>query len=105
MSARPFLVGGVERAGTAVATLRSPFDGSAVAEHAVPSGADVEAALAAAARGFEAVRRLPAWRRSRMLRDASAALEARREAFSRTIALEAGKPITLARAEVDRAVL
>jgi glyceraldehyde-3-phosphate dehydrogenase (NADP+) len=105
MRTRPFLVGGVERAGSSVTAVVSPFDGSTVAEVSLPSPSDVEDALAAAVRGFEAVRRLPAWERSRMLRDASSSLAARRETFARTIALEAGKPIVLARAEVDRAVL
>jgi acyl-CoA reductase-like NAD-dependent aldehyde dehydrogenase len=71
----------------------------------VPGAADVERALEAAPRGIATARDLPAWKRSRVLRDASAALESRREAFARTIALEAGKPIALARAEVDRAAL
>jgi acyl-CoA reductase-like NAD-dependent aldehyde dehydrogenase len=105
MSPRPFLVGGVERTGPSTTAVRSPFDGALVDEVAVPGAGDVEEALAAASSGFEAARALPAWRRARILRAASVALESSRERFARTIALEAGKPIALARAEVDRAVL
>jgi acyl-CoA reductase-like NAD-dependent aldehyde dehydrogenase len=83
--------------------VRSPFDGREAGRVAVPSPAEVEAAVAKAARAFETTRRLPTYRRAEILRAVSAALAGRREALARTIALEAGKPMKAARAEVDRA--
>ncbi len=104
MDARPFLVGGRPRMGTETYVVRSPFDGSVVAEVARPGPRDLDEAIDAARRGFEAVRRLPSFKRSEFLLAASRRLASERERFARTIAKEAGKPLTLARGEVDRAV-
>ena len=46
----------------------------------------------------------PSWKRAEILEKISAGIAERREELARTIALEAGKPIRTARAEVDRAV-
>jgi glyceraldehyde-3-phosphate dehydrogenase (NADP+) len=64
----------------------------------------IEQAMAAATSAFQVTRKLPAWKRADMLEKISAGIAARREDFARTIALEAGKPIKTARAEVDRAI-
>jgi glyceraldehyde-3-phosphate dehydrogenase (NADP+) len=66
--------------------------------------ADIERAIAAAASAAAVTRRMPAWKRSAVLDAVSAAIANRRDELARIIALEAGKPIRLARAEVDRAV-
>src|SRR5947208_6841828 len=47
---------------------------------------------------------MPAFARQSILRNISATIANRREQFARTMALEAGKPIKTARAEIDRAV-
>ena len=49
-------------------------------------------------------RKLCSWKRAEILEAISAGISDRHEEFARTIALEAGKPIRTARAEVDRAV-
>lgn len=67
--------------------------------------AQAEEAVAAAVAAFEETRRLPAYERGRILREISAGIRERREELARLIALEAGKPIRDALAEVDRAVL
>jgi len=64
----------------------------------------IEQAIAACARAFQLTRKLPAFERQRVLRSISAKIAERREQFARTMALEAGKPIKTARAEVDRAI-
>ena len=104
MSARPFLVGGRERRSDAAYSVRSPYDGAVVAEIARPGARDLQDALDAAERGFRAMRSVPAWKRADALLSVSRRIAAERERFARTIALEAGKPMALARAEVDRAV-
>jgi acyl-CoA reductase-like NAD-dependent aldehyde dehydrogenase len=50
-------------------------------------------------------RALPRWKRREILEDIAAALLEQKERFAQLIVAEAGKPIRLARAEVDRAVL
>lgn len=63
---------------------------------------DLEAAIAAAAAALPETRGLPAARRAGILRAMAAAVEARGEELAQVIALEAGKPIRQARAEVLR---
>ena len=64
-----------------------------------------EEAVQAAVRAFEVTRRLPAYERSRILREISAGIAARREELASLIVAEAGKPIRDALTEVDRGVL
>lgn len=84
--------------------VRSPYDHALVAiiHHAGPDL--VEQAIQAAAAAFQTTRKLPSWKRSDVLEKVSAGIQAHREKFARVIALEAGKPINTARAEVDRAI-
>ncbi|HEY2915851.1 MAG TPA: aldehyde dehydrogenase family protein [Candidatus Limnocylindrales bacterium] len=63
-----------------------------------------EQAVEAAVTAFEETRRLPAYERSRALREISAGIKDRREELGRIMAMEAGKPIRDALLEVDRAV-
>src|ERR1700735_2712 len=84
--------------------VRSPFNGSVVGRVTQGRREHADAAIAAAVKAFGTTRRLPAFERQRVLRRVAQALAERREEFSRTIAQEAGKPIKLARTEVDRAV-
>jgi acyl-CoA reductase-like NAD-dependent aldehyde dehydrogenase len=51
------------------------------------------------------LRALPRWKRREILEDVAAALIAQKERFAQLIVAEAGKPVRLARVEVDRAVL
>jgi glyceraldehyde-3-phosphate dehydrogenase (NADP+) len=68
------------------------------------TAADAEVAVQAAVLAFETTRKMPAFERQRILRGISEGIGQRHEEFSRMIALEAGKPIKAARAEVDRAI-
>jgi glyceraldehyde-3-phosphate dehydrogenase (NADP+) len=83
--------------------IRSPFDGSVVAEVRRAGPKEVEEAIGRVATSFAVTRRLPSWRREEVLAGISKRLAERREELARTIALEAGKPIKAARVEVDRA--
>src|SRR5712671_4410978 len=66
--------------------------------------ADAETAIRAAARAFEFTRKMGGFERQRILRAISAGIEKNSEELARLVALEAGKPIKTARAEVDRAI-
>lgn len=83
--------------------VRSPYDGAvaAIIHHGTP--AEVELAIATAEKAFAETRHLPSWKREEVLHKVSQGISERRETFARAIALEAGKPIRQARAEVDRA--
>ena len=81
----------------------SPYDGSPVATVHRAGPNEVERAIRGAVAAFESTRRLPSWRREQVLEAVAAGIAAHRDELARTIALEAGKPIATARAEVDRA--
>jgi acyl-CoA reductase-like NAD-dependent aldehyde dehydrogenase len=84
--------------------VRSPFDGTIVGRITQARREKAEAAIAAAVKAFGTTRRLPAFERQRVLRRVSQSIAERRDEFARTIVQEAGKPIKLARNEVDRAI-
>jgi acyl-CoA reductase-like NAD-dependent aldehyde dehydrogenase len=87
-----------------VVEVRAPYDGSVIARVVQGRREHAEAAIAAAVKAFGTTRRLPAFERQRVLRQVSAGIAERKEEFSRTLALEAGKPIKAARQEVERAI-
>jgi acyl-CoA reductase-like NAD-dependent aldehyde dehydrogenase len=80
----------------------SPYDGSVVGRVAFGGGDDARRAIDAAEVAMRSP--LPAHRRAAILDRVAELLRERREEFARTIAMEAGKPITTAGIEVDRAV-
>jgi glyceraldehyde-3-phosphate dehydrogenase (NADP+) len=67
------------------------------------SAQDLQTAIAAATRAFEVTRKMGGYERQRVRRGVAQRLETQREDLARTLALEAGKPIKAARAEVERA--
>src|SRR4051812_10405621 len=83
---------------------KTPYDGSRGGVVKVACPRQIEQAIAASVRAFQVTRKMPAFARQRILRSISAKVAERREQFARTMALEAGKPIKTARAEVDRAI-
>jgi acyl-CoA reductase-like NAD-dependent aldehyde dehydrogenase len=87
-----------------VLEVRSPFDGAVVGRITQARREHAEAAIAAAVKAFGTTRRLPAFERQRVLRRVAQQITERRDEFARTIVQEAGKPIKLARNEVDRAI-
>ena len=100
------LIGGTWIAATgATLPVRNPFDGADFT--AVPLGGppEIERALAAAAAAFPAARTAAPHARAALLLRVAQGLDRRREEFAATIMREAGKPITLAEGEVERAIL
>src|ERR1700677_3028660 len=85
-------------------SIRSPYDGAVVGATFRASSADLETAIVSSVRAFEITRKMPPFERQRILNAVSAKLSERREEIARCIALEAGKPVRTARAEVDRAI-
>jgi glyceraldehyde-3-phosphate dehydrogenase (NADP+) len=83
--------------------IRSPQDGSEVGVVPLAGPEEVRAALDANVAAARACRDMPSHRRAAALRAVADGLEARRDELARTLALEAGKPIAQARAELDRA--
>jgi acyl-CoA reductase-like NAD-dependent aldehyde dehydrogenase len=92
------------RSTSLAATIRAPWDGAEVGRHPLGSPADMEDAVAANVEAAEPCRRLGAFERAACLRRIADGLRARRDEFATLLAREAGKPITQAYLELDRAV-
>jgi acyl-CoA reductase-like NAD-dependent aldehyde dehydrogenase len=84
-------------------SIQSPYNGDFVATVHRAGPAEVERAIAGATQSFQVTRKLPTWKRSEVLERISAGLLSHRESLAQDMAREAGKPISAARAEVDRA--
>ena len=83
--------------------VRSPWNGTAVSRVARGGARSLERAAVAAAKAAPATAALAPERRAAILEAARADLLARREEVAAAIVEEAGKPVALARGEVDRA--
>jgi acyl-CoA reductase-like NAD-dependent aldehyde dehydrogenase len=101
---RPFYVAGDWRYGQGSFEVKSPYDGSVVAEMATPSPADVEDALAAAAAVFGESRHQPVHARADALMHISGRILERGDELAELIAREGGKPLKWAKVETARAV-
>lgn len=107
MSVAPSLLIGGEWISAASAELPvvNPFNGEEIARVPMGGAGEIERAIAAAAAAFPKARRTSAHERAALLLAAAAEIEKRGAEFAETITSEAGKPLTLAKAEVARAVM
>jgi len=81
----------------------NPWSGEKLAEVCVADDIQVEGAVASAHAAFRQAREQPAWQRAEILTRIAELINERKDEFVRTIVAEAGKPVTAATAEVDRA--
>jgi acyl-CoA reductase-like NAD-dependent aldehyde dehydrogenase len=100
---RPYLIAGEWRTGDYSFEVKSPFDESVVARIGIPSDADVEDAVSAAAETFEESRKLPVHARAEALVHVSNRLKERGDEVAEAIAREGGKPLKWAKVEAARA--
>ena len=80
------------------------WTGAVVGRVPLADRARAEEAVVASVRAFERTRRMKSHERRDLLRRVAQGIQARGEELAQTMAAEAGKPITQARAEVARAV-
>lgn len=85
--------------------VRSPMTGETVARRREATPEQMERALAAAAAAFRDFRRVSRHARSRLLAAMARRIAERRADLTAAIVAESGKPVTLAEAEVGRAVI
>jgi len=86
------------------AEVRAPWDGRLIRRVAQASAAQADQALAAAFGARERLQKQSTGKRREVLEGIVAGLRARAEEMAQAICHEAGKPITLARVEVRRAI-
>jgi len=82
----------------------NPFNGETVAEARLADESHLQSALNAAQNVSGTLREMAPFARAELLLRLSGLIAERKEELARLITLEAGKPITLSRGEVDRAV-
>jgi hypothetical protein len=100
-----FLLCGKEWTDGEALEVRSPWDQGLVGRVTKATRADARQAVNHAVASLRRTRALPRWKRREILEDVAAALIEQKERFAQLIVAEAGKPVRLARTEVDRAVL
>jgi len=89
---------------TQKASIKAPWDGEVIGEIDLADDDARERAVVRAQQAFASVRAMPGHARRDALRKIARALESRLDELATRLATEAGKPITLARAEVARVV-
>ncbi len=104
MPARPYYVAGEWRTGDESFAVKSPYDGSVVAQVGVPTEADTEEAVARATATFEEGRRLSVHARAEALAHVSQRIRDRVDELAEIITREGGKPLKWSRVEATRAV-
>ncbi|MBS4198319.1 aldehyde dehydrogenase family protein [Bacillus sp. FJAT-49732] len=84
--------------------LTNPYNDEVIAEVAEGKTVDMEKAIASAHEAFQTMKKMPAVERANILFAAARLLAEKKEEFAKLITAESGKPISAARAEVDRSV-
>lgn len=102
---KPLLIDGTWRApsGKRTADVKNPATGQVIAQLPVCERADLDAALDAAAKGFEVWRKTTALERYRILLRAAAIVRERVEVIAQHMVREQGKPLAEARGEANAA--
>ena len=100
-----FLMCGKEWSDGEALEVRSPWDLGLVGRVTMATRADARQAVHHAVASLRRTRALPRWKRREILEDVASALIEQKERFAQLIVAETGKPLRLARTEVDRSVL
>lgn len=103
MLEQKFLINGEWYASPEKKLLASPYNGEPIAEVYQATPMQIQQSLTAAQQAFAVTKKLPAHKVAEILLKVRDGVAAHAEDFSRTLALEAGKPIRTARIEVARA--
>lgn len=83
----------------------NPANGDLISEHEQHSDAEIEAALARSARAFQAGRSQSFDDRAARMRSVADVLENRKDKYAHLMTVEMGKPISQARAEVEKCAM
>jgi acyl-CoA reductase-like NAD-dependent aldehyde dehydrogenase len=102
---KDLIIGGKAITGNAgIHEIKDPFDGSIVGSVSYADAAQSNEVLTVASEAYTSFRLAPAYQRADILAKTSVLINERRDELTLLIAREAGKPISLAAIEVDRAV-
>lgn len=84
--------------------IKNPFNDEIVSKVYNATKADFEKAVQASLEAFEVTKKLSRYKRSEILKNICNLIEKRKDEFINLIVEEAGKPVTYAKGEVDRAI-
>lgn len=98
------MIGGEWRETTHSLPVINPYNQEMFAEVSLAGTAEIDGAIALAARTFEKTRALPTYMRSRICTQIAQGIEDKKEEFAETITRESGKPLLYSRAEVARSI-
>ncbi|HHT9126340.1 MAG TPA: aldehyde dehydrogenase family protein [Candidatus Brocadiia bacterium] len=99
-----YLAGGKWQESSDVLEVINPFNDEVAGITYRAKGSDIEKSIQASVKAFDETRRLPSYKRAEILSNIRNGLVEGSEGLARMIALEAGKPITDSRREVNRAI-
>lgn len=105
MTAKPFFINGGHVSAEESQPVASPWSGDTLGHVCLADAAQVEEAVATAHAAFQTTRKATADSRAAVLENIAALIAKRRADFVSTIVAEAGKPVTFAEAETERARL
>jgi len=91
-------------AGGGTFTVVNPATEEPVAQLANATEADVDAAIEAARKGFEAWRQVQPWERARLIRRVAELMRGREAEIAKALTLEVGKPLAQAKGETQSAI-
>jgi glyceraldehyde-3-phosphate dehydrogenase (NADP+) len=103
MKPKPFLLGGRAVTTDETAEVRNPYNGDLVAEVCAAGAGEIARALDLAAATFEETRYQAPVDRAHLLNKIASTIAKRSDEFVELLVAEAGKPVTLAKIEVQRA--
>jgi len=104
MVSKEYIVAGESRKGEKPLDVLCPYDGEPVGSTWEATDDDIEEAAVRAVAAADGLAKTPLHERRAVLRSLAKLVEERAEEISKTVALEAGKNIKEARAEVNRAI-
>ena len=98
------LIGNVWKETNQKIEVRNPFNNEIITECFYGRKSEIEDAIKEALKAFRIMRVMPAFKRAEILKRTADIIAENKEDFAKLISLEAGKPISAAKAEVDRSV-
>jgi glyceraldehyde-3-phosphate dehydrogenase (NADP+) len=99
-----YLIGRDWKKGSRTMPVINPYTQEVIAEVCMADTAAILQALEAAEYAFKTTRNQPAFIRSKICEQVSQGIQSRFDEFARTMAMESGKPLVFARAEVTRSI-
>jgi glyceraldehyde-3-phosphate dehydrogenase (NADP+) len=104
MKIYPIIIGNKAKQTHKSLTITSPYNGETVGQTYLAQEEEIEEALLQALRAFMILKQLPTYAKVKVLLQISHGLKERAEELAHLMALEAAKPISLARIEVTRCI-